>query len=134
MSLAVAGAAACAKDEPPGIKVELLAPVNPAQRPEIITFYWLGPSGTLINEQLPETGTLPPTGDVLTSVFIDTGQTLDELRALVVVGERARSSWPERPCGSSPTASAGGPCNCRWAPRCPTRTATASPTWSSVTV
>ncbi len=91
MSLAVAGAAACAKDEPAGIKVELLAPLNPAQRPEVITFYWLGPSGTLINEQLPETGTLPLAGDVLTSVFIDTGETLAELRAMVVVGERGDS-------------------------------------------
>jgi hypothetical protein len=88
VSLAAAGAAACAKDDPPGIKVELLAPASAAQRPEVITFYWLGPAGVLLSDRLPKDGTLPTTGDVLSSVFIDTGDTLAEPRALVAVGEK----------------------------------------------
>jgi hypothetical protein len=87
--LAVAGTAACAKDDSPGIKVELLAPVNPAQRPEAVTFYWLGPTGVLLSDRLPETGAFPATGERLGSLFIDTHEPLAALRALVVVGERA---------------------------------------------
>jgi hypothetical protein len=90
-SLAVAGASACAKDEPAGIKVELLAPANPAQRPEVVRFFWMGPGGVLVNDRLPQDGTLPATGDVLTSVFFATDQALDEQRALVVVGERGEA-------------------------------------------
>jgi hypothetical protein len=92
LASAFAGGGGCAEDgvdKGPGVRLEVLAPAESARRPDAIYYYWLSPSGVLLEGRLPEDGMLDRRGPVVATLFINTRVPLAEPRALVVRGEQA---------------------------------------------